>query len=106
MAREQGAYSMSRRGFCRASLSILIAPRIAIAQGPTRVRRIGVLYYGGPQTPEEVKEEAKPLRELGWVEGQNLYVERRFDNGQPERLQAFAGQNLPIFLSDSRCSLN
>src|SRR5262249_19523560 len=90
MARDQGAYSISRRGFCRASLSILIAPRIAIAQGSTRVRRIGVLYPGRPSTPEEVKMEAEPLRELGWVEGQNLYVERRFGNGQPERLQALA----------------
>jgi putative ABC transport system substrate-binding protein len=30
------------------------------------------------------------LRELGWVEGQNLQVERRYGNGRPERLQALA----------------
>ncbi len=32
------------------------------------------------------------MRELGWVEGQNLHVERRYDNGQPEKLQALAEQ--------------
>jgi ABC-type uncharacterized transport system substrate-binding protein len=92
MARDQRAYSMSRRGFCRASLSILIAPHIAIAQAATRVRHIGVLYPGRPNTPEEDRKEAEPLRELGWVEGQNLHVERRYDNGQPEKLQALAEQ--------------
>jgi len=81
---------MSRRGFFRASLSILIAPRIAIAQGSTRVRRIGVLDSGRASTPEEIREEAEPLRQLGWVEGRNLHIERRFDNGEHERLQALA----------------
>jgi len=81
---------MSRRGFCRVSLGILIAPRISIAQNATRVRRVGVLDPGRPSTPEEITKEAEPLRELGWVEGKNLHVERRYANGQPERLQALA----------------
>jgi putative ABC transport system substrate-binding protein len=71
---------------------VIIAPRIAIAQGSTRVRRIGNLYPGRPSTPEEVRREAEPLRELGWVEGQNLHVERRFDDGHSERLQALADE--------------
>ena len=90
MARDQWAYSISRRGFCRASLSILIAPRIVMAQGSLRVRHIGVLDSGRASTPEEIREEAEPLRQLGWVEGGNLHVERRFDNRQPERLHALA----------------
>lgn len=30
------------------------------------------------------------MRDLGWIEGKNLHVERRYANGQPERLQALA----------------
>lgn len=67
-----------------------MASRLAFAQAPKAVRRIGALYPGKPGTPEEIGKEAEPLRELGWVEGQNIDVERRFDNGQPGRLQALA----------------
>lgn len=89
MARDQ-AYSTSRRSFCRASLSILIAPGIALAQGSTRMRRIGILEPGAPETPESIWKQAEPLRELGWVEGQNLNVERRYANNQAEALQQLA----------------
>src|SRR5438270_13745614 len=33
---------------------------------------------------------ARPLQELGWIEGQNLHVERRYDNGRPEALPLLA----------------
>ena len=95
MARDQGTYS-TRRHFCRmlagilvAPCSVLVAPSIAIAQGPTRVRRIGVLDNGSVDTPQEVRQ-AEALREFGWVEGQNLHVERRYDNGRSEALPALA----------------
>jgi putative tryptophan/tyrosine transport system substrate-binding protein len=87
---DRGAYSVSRRTFCWTFAGVLVAPRIAFAQASKVVRRIGVLYPGRPDTPEEIRKEAEPLRELGWVEGENLHVERRYDNGQPERLQALA----------------
>src|SRR5215831_13568764 len=87
MARDQGTYSASRRSFC-CIIGVLIAPGIAIAQA-SKVRRIGVLE-GGEIGPEWLRRRAEPLRELGWVEGQNLSVERRYGNGRPETLQAFA----------------
>ena len=90
MARVQRAYSMSRRSFCRASVGVLIAPRIAIAQGTTVVRRIGVLEPGEPWTSEEIQQSGDALRELGWVEGRNLQVERRFAPAQPEAFQPLA----------------
>ena len=88
----QDRLALSRRDFCRTLAGVLVAPAKAIAQSTRAVRRIGVLYPGKPNTLEEIKKEAEPLRELGWVEGQNLHVERRYDNGQPERLQALAEQ--------------
>jgi len=81
----------SRRSFNRLFVGLfLAAPRIAIAQGAAVVRRIGVLETGLPETPEQIWKQAEPLRELGWVEGQNLHVERRYDNGRFEALQPLA----------------
>ena len=72
----------SRRRFNRLFVGLfLAAPRIASAQGAAVVRRIGVLEVGVPETPEWIRRQAEPLRELGWVEGQNLHVERRYANG-------------------------
>jgi putative ABC transport system substrate-binding protein len=54
---------------------------MAVAQGQTVVRRIGSLEYG-PDIPEWVlKARADALARLGWVEGRNLYVERRYNSG-------------------------
>jgi len=68
----------------------IAAPRIAITQVSPAVRRIGFLYATAPLTPEQVLEAAAPLRELGWVEGRNLHVERRYANGQLEALVPLA----------------
>jgi putative ABC transport system substrate-binding protein len=72
-------YRTSRRRFSCLLVGLFVAaPRIAKAQGSTVVRRIGYLGVGAPDTPEEIWRQATPLRELGWVEGQNLQVERRY----------------------------
>jgi len=89
MARDQRAYSCSRRSFCWTLIGVLVAPGIAIAQ-TSKVRRIGVLESGPPATPEEIRRVNEPLRQLGWVEGQNLLIERRYANGRPEALQSLA----------------
>ena len=90
LRRPQGE-PMSRRTFCRMLAGFLVAaPRMAIAQGPTVVRRIGVLGAGEPQTPEQMQADRDALREFGWVEGQNLLVERRYANNRFEALQTLA----------------
>jgi putative ABC transport system substrate-binding protein len=68
---------------------LLAAPRAAEAQQAGRIPRIGVLDFGTPESPE-VKAIREGLRELGYVEGQNLAVEYRFTEGKPERLPALA----------------
>jgi len=92
MARDQRARSKSRRSFCRALAGVLIAPDVAIAQTSKAVRRIGVLEPGSPNfwTPKELSAQAEPLRQLGWVEGQNLQVERRYAKLRSEALQPLA----------------
>jgi ABC-type uncharacterized transport system substrate-binding protein len=81
----------TRRRFSVLLVSLLVAaPCIAVAQHQTIVRRIGRLETGTPYTPEEMWIQAAPLRDLGWIEGQNLHVERRYGNeslpGELERL--------------------
>jgi putative tryptophan/tyrosine transport system substrate-binding protein len=68
----------------------IVAPGIAIAQVSKVVRRIGVLETGEPDTPESLWKQAEPLRELGWVEGKNLHVERLYDNEHVEALGPLA----------------
>ncbi len=82
---------MSRRTFSRMlGVFLVAAPRMAMAQGSTVVRRIGVLEPGEPETPESIWKQGEPLRKLGWVEGQNLHVERRYASGRWEALQPLA----------------
>jgi putative tryptophan/tyrosine transport system substrate-binding protein len=70
--------------------ALIVAPLAAIAQTATTVRRIGVLSSAVPDTFAQLEEAYAPLRELGWAEGRNLLVERRYANGRPELLEPFA----------------
>ena len=82
---------MDRRTFIGAvAAGIITAPLAAYARTATTVRRIGELSAGASPTPAVVERIHVPLRELGWYEGQNLFVERRSANGRAELLQPFA----------------
>jgi putative ABC transport system substrate-binding protein len=70
--------------------SLVAAPLVAIAQTPATVRRIGILTTDTPQVQAELDRNFAPLRALGWVEGQNLSVERRFVSGKVELLRPSA----------------
>ena len=71
----------------------LTAPLVVRAQTAAPVRRIG--WLGGP-TRETAQFFVQPflqgLRELGWIEGQNIIIEWRFGGGQAERLPALAAE--------------
>jgi putative ABC transport system substrate-binding protein len=82
---------MDRRTFIGAvAAGMIAAPPAAYAQTATTVRRIGVLSAGEVGTPAELRRIYAPLRELGWIEGQNLLIERRYANGRAELLRPFA----------------
>lgn len=71
------------------------APPAAQAQAPTRVFRIGTLAPGArPAAPDWKKRWAlvEGLRELGWVEGQNLVIDDRWADTKTERLPALAAE--------------
>ncbi len=90
MARDKWAYLASRRTFCWTVVGVVVAPGIAIAQTSKGIRRIGLLHNSAPVRYEELRGQADLFREHGWIEGQNLQVERRYDNGRPETLRALA----------------
>ena len=83
---------MDRRTFIGAmAAGMIAAPLAASAQTATSVRRIGYLSAGvrPPQTWLDAQNAV--LRSVGgWVEGQNLLVERRYANGRAELLRPFA----------------
>jgi putative tryptophan/tyrosine transport system substrate-binding protein len=82
---------MDRRTFIGAvAAGTVAAPLAASARTGTTVRRIGVLSPDPAQTQAELEEESAPLRALGWVEGRNLLVERRYANGRAELFRPFA----------------
>jgi len=91
---------IQRRRFLIAAGALLIAPRAADAQQPQKVRRIG--FFGNSPSPA-VEAFRQGLRDLGWVEGQNLTIEFRWMQGRPDRLPGLAEElvslNLEVILA-------
>ena len=73
------------------AIGILLVPFDAPAQTPAKVYRIGVLDMTPPDlnSPNQMAF-YEELRQRGYVEGQNLVVERRNAAGQVDRLPALA----------------
>ena len=72
------------------TLSLLVAPLAAEAQQPpAKVFRIGRLTLASPSTddPDGFRQ---GLRELGYIEGQNIVIEDRSAEGSVDRLGALA----------------
>jgi putative ABC transport system substrate-binding protein len=84
---------IDRRAFIsRVALGILLAPLAAGAQPPTKIPRVGLLLFGSPSDSATRFVEAfrQGLRELGYVEGQNIAIEDRHAEGREHRLPDLA----------------
>jgi putative ABC transport system substrate-binding protein len=82
---------VDRRAFIAGSLALLAAPLAAEAQWAGKVYRIGYLGNGSPtQSAPALDAFRQGLRELGWVEGQNVSIEYRWAAGDLSRLPALA----------------
>jgi ABC-type uncharacterized transport system substrate-binding protein len=72
---------------------LLACTHISDAQQPARVPRIGYLDATSSSVASvRVKSFLQGLRDLGWVEGENIAIEYRYAEGKPDRLPELAGE--------------
>ncbi len=65
---------------------LLALPTISRAQQSPNLPRIGWIWHGrSTGSPEEMTGFRQGLRELGYVDGQNVIVDYRFTEGRPDR---------------------
>ena len=67
-------------------------PLAARAQPRPKLARLGVLLFSSPQADPQMKAIHTRLRELGYVDGQNLIVLYRYAEGKYERLPHLAAE--------------
>src|SRR6266481_2650896 len=89
---------IDRRTFLAGTGAVLLAaPLAAKAQKSQKIAHVGVLGVGPTPSPEELAKSmsTNPLwismRQLGWVDGQNMVVERRFGESA-DQLRAGAAE--------------
>jgi putative ABC transport system substrate-binding protein len=85
------------------AIGVLASPYLTHAQQPAKkIPRIGILSLG---IAPSIGAFLQGLHELGWVEGQNIAIERRSGEGNEEQLPAVAAQlvhaNVDVIVSTS-----
>jgi putative ABC transport system substrate-binding protein len=73
-------------------LGILYVPLNGEAQASGKVARVGMLSAAQPRTASFLQAFEHRLRDLGYVEGQNLIIEFRTGEGKAERYSALAAE--------------
>jgi ABC-type uncharacterized transport system substrate-binding protein len=72
---------------------VVATPLGSLAQEPAKVARIGFLGLGSPSTTASWIEALRAgLRELGYIEGRNIFIEYRWSEGKYERLPNLAAE--------------
>jgi len=90
-----------RRALLAGTLGLLAAPIAAVAQSPARVHRIGLLGGSGPTSPEASHlwgAFLQGLRDLGYVDGQNVVIEGRWYGDRTDLVPVLASElvRLPV----------
>src|SRR5438045_8472722 len=76
---------MKRRRFLASTLALASLPRITAAQSPSKVFRIGWLIGGSADGSTLFLDALRAgVPDHGYVEGQNLVIEKRYGDDGPE----------------------
>lgn len=94
---------MSRRlafitlGLGLACANVLPICSVSRAAEPPPIVRAGIVIPNSPSTtPIGMSAFRERLRELGYIEGQNLVLDRRWANDQTDRLPELVGRSGPL----------
>ncbi len=78
------------------ALFVGLVPGLAGAQAKSGVARVGALMFSAEPTAARPDPTELPfrqgLREAGYVEGENIVIERRYADGDPDKLAAMAAE--------------
>ena len=86
-----------RRDFLLVAVALAAAPLAAEAQQAARLPRIGYLAFNTEVIGRDILIAFRQtMRELGWVDGQNIIIETRFANGEVDRLPTLVDQLLQL----------
>jgi putative ABC transport system substrate-binding protein len=89
------------------AVGLFAAPLAAEAQPVGKIARIGMLRPGSPPDPL-VEAFRQGLRELGYVEGQNIAIEYRWAEGRTGRVAALASElahlNLDVIVTQGEAA--
>src|ERR1700752_4526058 len=101
---------IDRRRLLLALSTALVAPGFARAQAPARTARVG--YISSLQSDAPLPESWRKafvdrLRELGWIENQNLIIERRYAELRKETARAVVSEliRVPVDVLVVSCTL-
>jgi ABC-type uncharacterized transport system substrate-binding protein len=82
------------------ALGLALGPLAVEAQKTVKHPRIGILSASSPPSEPGWQPQRSPfwqaMRELGWIEGQNIMVERRWAEQRPDRLPALAAELVQV----------
>ena len=70
-----------------------LIPAAAFAQQPNKILRVGLLGFGTAEMSDPHRQSLiAGLRDLGYVEGRNIFIDQRFAEGRPERVPMLAAE--------------
>src|SRR4051794_25089652 len=87
--------SLNRRGVALSLLVLVLSPDLARAQPQRKAYRVGHLSTAGRTVDAAPPRPLRDgLRDLGYIEGQNVAYEARFAEGKVDRLPGLAAELL------------
>ncbi len=87
------ARSKSRKSFCLVLAAMLLALSLPVqAQQAGKMPRVGYLSLGAAKPSERDEAFKQGMRDLGWIDGQNIAIEYRWAENKVDRLPTLADE--------------